>query len=200
MKLSNFYKTLLLFLIATTIIIVFFNWQTSNGSSDTSCHLMSQSQDTCKIDDFLKKIDFFYSQVGDLTSPDDLFTISSFLEIYERPSSSFNCAVKVLSLDSITVEKKKVVIFSMKKLPPQCYTEIVKACYHFFQETGEQESVLKTAILNPFGKNHPFIHSYQSNVHFINIMLNDTSLSNELRNILIKIKSGQLSLELGEEA
>jgi hypothetical protein len=132
-------------------------------------------------------------KVVDLTSPDDLFRIPEFKEVYENSSFYINDATKFLFEQKFTTQQKFIVIFSMQRLTLKEYTDFLTVCKSLYIKGSISEDILATAVSPDFGKKRVVIENY-NNPNIKKILLDiksQDSISIEFKKMIEKILSGE---------
>jgi hypothetical protein len=146
------------------------------------------------------KIELIERKVIDLTSPNDLLLVKEFNELSNVAEQYLDSALFFIKDTDQSVQKKMIVIFSLKKVSFENYLIFFKNCVDIFKK-GDIEEFLLALVLNPgYNWNYKIIKNYNNKyvVKILNELKSEKSLSKEMKYIIDFTLKGYLWMEVEE--
>lgn len=177
-------KTLALLIIASACL-----WWVVDRTTCNRCDLNAGYLEEERARYFVL-ISSLHRRVVDLTSPSSLFGFEEFIELYENPLNDFPYAIDLIRDPAVDSIEKQIAIYSMTRLPTECYVRLVEECYRGYRDGRVSGWVLRGAIIHDFGRRRAFVdHADRDDAqNLIRRMLGDESLPAEVRKSLRSIQ------------
>ena len=158
------------------------------GITATGAFLVWSSRQECvysnRIDseygyaNYLATIESLRERVVALAKPDELYVFPEFRTIYQHPADYYAYAMRAVRSTKLDLLEKKIVIYSMTRLPGGCYLSFVQNGYAGYRERALTLEEFTPMLTHAFGKREAFLDvaHYREAQDLIALMRQDSTL------------------------